>query len=261
MPLLPKRLQWVAVAYGARRNLWLTPAHMETHAMTVRSLPLLLVFLFAAVPQAACQVSEPAPPVPAPPGRASAPSPEREARGEYRAGDPVEIEWKGGWYRGHVLEAEAERFKVGYDGYSDTWDEWVGAERLRRVAADPQAAGPETGGPETGAPGRGASATGAAASAPPLGKYVCRQYTTTMGYLTLRPGGVYEVSGVTGRYRYDAGSGVVEWDGGSYDDWDWAGRYEHVSRPAGDGRPDEDIIRLTSEADGLRIACYKMAGD
>lgn len=101
----------------------------------------------------------------------------------------------------------------------------------------------------------------AAAGGPPLGRYVCRQYMTTMGYLSLQPGGAYEVSGVRGRYDFDPQTGAMEWQGGSYDEWNWQGRYEHVTRPEGDGRPDEDIIRLTSEADGLKIDCYKMAGE
>ena len=100
---------------------------------------------------------------------------------------------------------------------------------------------------------------GAAGEGPPPGRYVCRQYTTTMGYLTLEPGGAYEVSGVRGRYRFDAQTGALEWEGGSYDEWNWEGRYEKVTRPEGDGRPDEEIIRLTSEADGLKIDCYRMA--
>lgn len=67
---------------------------------------------------------------------------------------------------------------------------------------------------------------------------------------------MYETSGVRGQYSYDPSSGAMEWQGGSYDEWNWRGRYEHVSRPADDGRPDEDIIRL--EGDGLKIDCYLM---
>lgn len=94
------------------------------------------------------------------------------------------------------------------------------------------------------------------ADGPPLGRYVCRQYTTTMGYLSLEAGGRYEVSGVEGRYSYDPRTRAMEWRGGSYDEWGWEGTYEHVTRDAGDGREDEDIIRL--EGDGLQIACYRM---
>lgn len=116
-----------------------------------------------------------------------------------------------------------------------------GAEPAPAVAAAPTAASPAAAEPGNG---------------PPLGRYVCRQYTTTMGYLSLEAGGRYEVSGVRGRYDYDPQTGDMEWQGGSYDEWGWEGRYEHVAREQGDGRPDEDIIRL--EGDGLQIACYRM---
>jgi hypothetical protein len=118
-----------------------------------------------------------------------------------------------------------------------------GPSDLETSSADPAAPAPEL----------------AEAGGPPLGRYVCRQYTTTMGYLTLEEGGTYEVSGVRGRYRHDPQSGAMNWQGGSYDEWGWEGTYEHVARPEGDGRPDEDIIRLVGEADGLKIDCYKTA--
>lgn len=104
-----------------------------------------------------------------------------------------------------------------------------------------------------------ASGEMAAENGPPLGRYVCRQYTTTMGYVTLEAGETYEVSGVRGKYHFDPQTGAMQWEGGSYDEWNWSGTYEHVTRPEGDGRPDEDIIRLVSEADGLKIDCYKMS--
>ncbi|HEX2190534.1 MAG TPA: hypothetical protein VHG51_16620, partial [Longimicrobiaceae bacterium] len=121
----------------------------------------------------------------------------------------------------------------------------------------------------SGSDASAAAANGAAAAAPdavspagpPPGRYVCRQHTTTMGYLTLEEGGAYEVSGVRGRYGYDPATGALSWRGGSYDEWGWAGAYEHVARPAGDGRPDEDVVRLTSEADGLKIDCFRMADE
>ena len=34
-------------------------------------------------------------------------------------------------------------------------------------------------------------------------------------------------------------AGAMNWQGGSYDEWGWDGTYEHVSRPDGDGRPDD----------------------
>jgi hypothetical protein len=138
-----------------------------------------------------------------------------------------------------------------------------GAALLLLLAACAGESAPAADAPDAAAPVATAAPTGEAAAAggPPIGRYVCRQHTTTMGYLTLEAGGAYEVSGVRGRYAYDPATGAVEWQGGSYDEWDWDGVYEHVARAEGDGRPDEDVIRLTSEADGLKIDCYKMAGE
>ena len=230
------------MAYIRRSHVSLTP-------MRFALLSLALVAL--ASPNAACQT-----PAPAHDGVSASPAP--SARAAYQAGSAVSILWKGGWYEGHVLEAAVDSFKVGYDGYSDIWDEWVGPDRLRprEVAAAPPAPSP----PPATEPAAAPSAPPAPSSGgPPLGKYVCRQYKTTIAYVTLHPGGAYEISGVTGRYDYDAASGDVRWEGGSFDEWGWDGRYEHVRRPAGDGRPDEHVLRLASESDGLRINCYKMA--
>jgi hypothetical protein len=96
---------------------------------------------------------------------------------------------------------------------------------------------------------------------PPLGRYVCRQHTTTMGYLSLLEGGAYEMSGVRGEYLYDAESGAMEWRGGSFDEWQWDGTYDHVVRADDDGRPDEHVIRLRGRSDGLKIDCFKTAED
>jgi hypothetical protein len=106
-----------------------------------------------------------------------------------------------------------------------------------------------------------AAASGATVGGPPAGRYVCRQYTTTFAYMTIGADGTYEISGVRGRFAHDAATGVITWDGGSFEEWEWDGRYEHVARSDGDGRPDEHVIRLVSEADGLRIDCFLMADE
>lgn len=50
---------------------------------------------------------------------------------EFKVGQAVQILWKDTWYAGEVLEAGKGRWKIRYDGYSESWDEWVGPERLR----------------------------------------------------------------------------------------------------------------------------------
>lgn len=99
-----------------------------------------------------------------------------------------------------------------------------------------------------------------AAGSPPAGRYVCRQYMTTMGYLTLDGKGGYEISGVRGQYRYSPASGEFEWLSGSYKDWKWSARYEYRS-PESLGRPDDEhIIRTTDDTGKLKIDCFLMRG-
>lgn len=69
-------------------------------------------------------------PAPAPaPAEAPAPPP----AGGYGAGDAVQILWEGQWYPGKILEADGARYKIRYDGYDASWDEWVTTDRLRPV--------------------------------------------------------------------------------------------------------------------------------
>lgn len=49
----------------------------------------------------------------------------------FSAGDEVEVQWKGSWYPASVLETKGNKYKIHYDGYSDSWDEWVGPSRIR----------------------------------------------------------------------------------------------------------------------------------
>jgi hypothetical protein len=46
-------------------------------------------------------------------------------------GDSVQVLWKGNWWPAHVLKAKGGLWKIHYDGYDSSWDEWVGLERLR----------------------------------------------------------------------------------------------------------------------------------
>ena len=96
-----------------------------------------------------------------------------------------------------------------------------------------------------------------ASETPPIGKYVCRQYMTTMGYLSLKNRDTYEVSKVIGKYSYDASTNQFDWKSGSYQKWGWEGKYEFV--PAEGERPAEHVIRIVGENGKLKINCYYMA--
>lgn len=49
--------------------------------------------------------------------------------------DPVEIEWRGTWYTGKLLEMKDGKYYVSYNGYTSTWNEWIGPERIKGVGA------------------------------------------------------------------------------------------------------------------------------
>ncbi|MBI2392223.1 MAG: hypothetical protein HYV09_21730 [Deltaproteobacteria bacterium] len=53
------------------------------------------------------------------------------APGVRAVGAPVSVEWKGSWYPATILSIENGRYFVHYDGYDNSWDEWVGPERVR----------------------------------------------------------------------------------------------------------------------------------
>jgi CHAT domain-containing protein/Tfp pilus assembly protein PilF len=53
----------------------------------------------------------------------------------WKPGDHVEVEWKGDWYQAQVIEINAQQYKIHYDGYASSWDEWVDPARIRAVSA------------------------------------------------------------------------------------------------------------------------------
>lgn len=53
-----------------------------------------------------------------------------------KVNDAVEIESTGSWYPGKILQVDGDKFFVAYDGWSDTFNEWVGKDRLRGLKAE-----------------------------------------------------------------------------------------------------------------------------
>ena len=49
----------------------------------------------------------------------------------------VEVKWGGTWWAAVILKSRKGRTYIHYLGYGSGWDEWVGAERLRRSALTP----------------------------------------------------------------------------------------------------------------------------
>lgn len=51
----------------------------------------------------------------------------------YRSGEPVEVWWGSQWWKGTIKRVnDGGTYRIGYDGWSNSWDEDVGARRLRR---------------------------------------------------------------------------------------------------------------------------------
>ncbi|MBD6617320.1 RNA-binding protein [Komarekiella sp. 'clone 1'] len=53
-------------------------------------------------------------------------------RASFKKGDSVRILWRGKWYQGRVLEVSKKLYKITYDGYDSSWDEWVEPARVSR---------------------------------------------------------------------------------------------------------------------------------
>lgn len=49
----------------------------------------------------------------------------------WKVGDKVDINWKDQWWQGEVIGVTGNKYKVHYTGWSSSWDETVGANRLR----------------------------------------------------------------------------------------------------------------------------------
>lgn len=64
--------------------------------------------------------------------------------GAYKAGEKVDIEWKGSFYPGEILSVNGDAYRIHYTGWSSSWDEDVPASRLRaptgtaKVVAEPK---------------------------------------------------------------------------------------------------------------------------
>lgn len=53
-------------------------------------------------------------------------------RAWFRTGQSVNIRWKGKWYPGQILQVSGSKYKITYDGYDSSWDEWVEPARVSR---------------------------------------------------------------------------------------------------------------------------------
>ena len=51
---------------------------------------------------------------------------------EYKVNDKVLVVWNSDWYPATILEVKDQQYKITYDGFSSSWDEWVTIDRIKR---------------------------------------------------------------------------------------------------------------------------------
>ena len=56
----------------------------------------------------------------------------RRFRAYFRTGSSVNVRWKGKWYPARILQVSGNSYKITYDGYDSSWDEWVEPARVSR---------------------------------------------------------------------------------------------------------------------------------
>jgi tetratricopeptide (TPR) repeat protein len=49
----------------------------------------------------------------------------------YKIGDKVKVSWKGTYYNATIIDKYNSQYKISYDGYGSSWDEWVYADRIK----------------------------------------------------------------------------------------------------------------------------------
>ncbi len=53
----------------------------------------------------------------------------------YQVGESVEVESGSAWYAATILRIDGDRYYIKYDDYSETWNEWLEANRIRKQSA------------------------------------------------------------------------------------------------------------------------------
>ncbi len=50
----------------------------------------------------------------------------------WKKGDKIQVLWNGSWYKAAIIDVNGSKYKIHYDGYADSWDEWVTADRMKK---------------------------------------------------------------------------------------------------------------------------------
>ncbi len=50
---------------------------------------------------------------------------------EPRVGQRIEVKYEGKWYKAKIIDVDSDQVQVHYVNFNDSWDEWVGPDRIR----------------------------------------------------------------------------------------------------------------------------------
>jgi len=50
----------------------------------------------------------------------------------WKKGDKLQVKSSSTWYKASILEVKGTKYKIHYDGWSDSWDEWVTVDRMKK---------------------------------------------------------------------------------------------------------------------------------
>ena len=50
----------------------------------------------------------------------------------WKKGDVIQVKSSSTWYKATILEVNGSKYKIHYDGWSDSWDEWVTTDRMKK---------------------------------------------------------------------------------------------------------------------------------
>ncbi len=53
-------------------------------------------------------------------------------RTTYKKGDKIQVSSSSVWYKATILEVSGSKYKIHYDGWADSWDEWVTTDRMKK---------------------------------------------------------------------------------------------------------------------------------
>ena len=139
----------------------------------------------------------------------------------WKAGDKVDVRWNGTYFAATVLEVKDSKYKITYDGYGKSWDQWVASDSIRvrgskNVTTPANTTTPAgTGNKPGGTPNGHGSITAKS--------YHCVFYIDGSGLqtvpgFTIKSGGAYQDSnGKNGTYTFDPAQSLVTFHGGSMD--------------------------------------------